>query len=67
MGSDKLKLTWDDYRTLHTCVLFSRLALRKQNINRKYYDQLQHKLIYAMEHAEEEEFNKLKEEQDDKL
>ena len=60
MGNDDLKLTWDDYRILHTCVLFSRLALRKQNINKEYYDQLQRKLLYAMEHEEEEEFKKLR-------
>lgn len=59
----RYKLTWDDYKYLHTCVLYTRLAERKNNLNKKYLDELQNKLIYAMEHEEEEEFNELKEDE----
>lgn len=62
MGNDDLKLTWDDYRHLHTSLLFVRLALRKVGVNKEYYDLLQRKLIYAMEEEEEKEYLKIKEE-----
>jgi hypothetical protein len=64
---DKYKLTWDDYKHLHTSLLFARLVLRKVGVNKEYYDLLQRKLIYAMEEEEEKEYLKLKEEEDEQL
>lgn len=64
---DKYKLTWEDYRHLHTSLLFARLALRKVGVNKEYYDQLQRKLIYAMEEEEEKEYLRLREEENEQL
>lgn len=61
----RYKLNWEDYKYLHTCVLYTRLAERKNNLNKKYLDELQSKLIYAMEYEENQIFNNIKEEEDE--
>ena len=62
MGFDKrYKLDFEDYKYLFTCVLYTRLAERKNNLDKKYLDRLQEKLTYAMDYELQEEFNRTKE------